>query len=108
MNKYGNGALKKLKDRMNGPAYTIPEADYTVGETDMPNAGEAFASSFTASGGSLEKSDRKAELDKLQKDNPKMSRGEARKKRRANKKADKKAAKIAEGKNNDFSPDQEM
>ena len=106
MNKYGNGALKKLKDRMNGPAYTIPEADYTVGETDMPNAGEAFASSFNASGGSLEKSDRKAELDKLEKQG--MTRSEARKKRRANKKAEKsKAAKIAEGKNNDFSPDQE-
>ena len=87
MNKYGNGALKKLKDRMNGPAYTIPEADYTVGETDMPSAGEAFASSFTASGGSISSDGkRKAELDKLQKDNPEMSRGDARKKRRADKK----------------------
>jgi hypothetical protein len=92
MDKYGNGALKKLKDRMNGPAYTIPEADYTIGQTDMPNAGEAFASSFTASGGSLENPERKEELDQLQKDNPKMSRGDARKKRRANKKAAKIAA----------------
>ena len=93
MNKYGNGALKKLKGRMSGPAYTIPEADYVVGETDMPSAGEAFASSFTASGGSIAgDGERKAELDQLQKDNPKMSRGEARKKRRANKKAAKIAA----------------
>ena len=87
MNKYGNGALKKLKDRMNGPAYTIPEADYVIGETDMPNAGEAFASSFSASGGSLENTERKEELDKLEKENPDMTRGEVRKKRRANKKA---------------------
>lgn len=81
MNKYGNGALKKLKDRMNGPAYTIPEADYTIGQTDMPNAGEAFGASFSASGGSLSNPERKEELDKLEKQG--MTRGEARKARRA-------------------------
>jgi len=80
-----------------GPVQSNPGQDIHDGLAAI-GAGLAAASESKKEGktGKIAtgKDSRKKELDKLQKDNPDMTRGEARKKRRANNKSKKKSKKV--------------
>jgi hypothetical protein len=73
-----------------------PEVDYEDRSQEIAEIGaklgKALGSKIAAG-----ESNRKKELDQLQEDNPKMTRGEARKKRRAKKKSKKVEDKINKG-----------
>jgi hypothetical protein len=70
-----------------------PEVKYADTAGDLANIGSKLGEAL-GSKIALGEEKKAKELDQLQKDNPDMSRGDARKKRRANKKAKKKSKKV--------------
>ena len=71
-----------------------PEVEYDDKSQDLAEMGSKLGDALA---GKIGKNNRKKELDQLQKDNSDMTRGEARKKRRAKKKSKKVEDKINKG-----------